>query len=72
MGPAGVLTCHNNLNAMMDIAKYLGIPLEMDEVEGPSHCLTFHGIVLDTKKMQARLLDDKLCRIKQQLSNWLH
>jgi len=57
---------------MIDIAKYLGIPLAMDKVEGPSHCLTFLGIILDTQKMQARLPDDKLSRVKQQLSNWLH
>jgi len=54
----------------MDIAKYLGIPLAMDKVEGPSHCLTFLGIILDTQKVQARLPDDKLSRIKQQLSNF--
>ena len=72
MGPAGELTCQNNLNTMIDTAKYLGIPLAMDKVEGLSHCLTFLGIILDTKKMQARLPDDKLIRIKQQLSNWLH
>ena len=56
----------------MDIAKHLGILLAMDKVEGPSHCLTFLGIILDTQKMQARLPDNKLSRIKQLLSNWLH
>jgi len=44
----------------------------MDKIEGPSHCLTFLGIILDTEKMQARLPDDKLIWIKKQLSNWLH
>jgi len=51
---------YNNLHTMIDIAKYLGITLAMDKVEGPSHCLTFLGIILDTQKMQARLPDDKL------------
>ena len=72
MGPAGKPNCFNNLNTMMNTAKYLGIPLAMDKVEGPSHCLTFLGITLDTQKMQARLPDDKLSRIKQQLTSWLH
>jgi len=77
MGPAGEPSCYNNLHKMMDIAKldiakHLGIPLAMNKVEGPSHCLTFLGVILDTQKMQARLPDDKLSRIKQQLSNWLH
>jgi len=72
MGPAGQPNCYNNLHTMIDIAKYLGIPLAMDKVEGPSHCLTFLGIILDTQKMQSRLPDDKLSPIKQHLSNWLH
>ena len=58
MGPAGELTCHNNLNTMMDLPNYLGIPLAMDKIEGPSHCLTFLGIILDTEKMQVRLTDE--------------
>ena len=37
MGPAGDPTCFNNLNKMMDIAKYLEIPLTMEKLEGPSH-----------------------------------
>ena len=72
MGPAGDPTCFNNVNKMIDIAEYLGIPLAMVKLEVPSHCLTFLGIVLDTQKMQARLPDDKLMRIKCQLSTWLH
>ena len=72
MGPAGNPTCFNNLNIMTDIAKYLGIPLAMEKLERPSHCLTFLGIVLDMQEKQARLPDDKLMRIKCQLSTWLH
>jgi len=45
---------------MMDLANYLGIPLAKDKIEGPSHCLTFLSIILDTEKMQARFPDDKL------------
>ena len=53
-GPAGDPTCFNNLNKMMDTAKYLGIPLAMEKLEGPSHCLTFLGIVLDTQKTASK------------------
>jgi len=60
MGPADQPNCYNNLHALIDIIKYLGIPLAMDKVEGPSHCLTFLEIILDTQKMQAKLPDDKL------------
>ncbi|XP_065889728.1 uncharacterized protein [Dysidea avara] len=51
MGPAGDPTCFNNLNKMTDIAKYLGIPLAMEKLEVPSHCLTFLGIALAMQKM---------------------
>ena len=72
MGPAKSPTCHSNLNIMLDVSKQLGIPLALDKLEGPSHCLTFLGIVLDTQQMQARLPEEKLSHIKCQLSTWLH
>ena len=72
MGTARSSTCHDNLNIMMNVSKQLGIPLALEKLEGPSHCLTFLGIILDTQQMQARLPDDKLNRIKLQLSTWLH
>ena len=72
MGPAGSPICHRNLKLVMDVSKQLGIPLALEKLEGPSHCLTFLGIILDTKLMQARLPEDKLSRIKVELSSWLH
>lgn len=32
----------------------------MDKLEGPTHCLTFLGIVIDTWAMELRLLQEKL------------
>jgi len=49
----------------------LGIPLALEKVEGPSQCLTFLGITLDTKLMLARLPDDKLFQIRSQVAAWL-
>ena len=45
----------------------LGIPLALEKVEGPSDCLTFLGITLDSQSMQACLPDDKLQRIRLQV-----
>ena len=72
MGPAKSPTCHSNLNIMLDVSKQVEIPLALDKLKGPSHCLTFLGIVLDTQQMQARLPEEKLSRIKHQLCTWLH
>lgn len=71
-GPPNTTTCQDNLAIMEKICEELGIPLALDKLEGPSHSLTFLGVRLDTQLMQARLPDDKLHRIKQDLSKWLH
>ena len=49
----------------------LGILLALEKIEGPSQCLTFLGITLDTELMQACLPDDKLIRIRKQVAAWL-
>ena len=71
MGPPQSPTCANNLTVIKDVCSILGIPLALEKVEGPSDSLTFLGITLDTQSMQARLPDDKLQRIHQQVGAWL-
>ena len=62
---------HNHLTTIKEVCQDLDIPLALEKVEGPSQCLTFLGITLDTKCMEARLPSDKLLRIRNQLSVWL-
>jgi len=50
----------------------LGIPLEMSKMEGPSTCLTFLGIEVDTVASQLRLPVRKLLKLKQELTHCLH
>ena len=71
LGPPGSSTCTHNLSIIKEICSTLGIPLALEKVEGPSHCLTFLGITLDTKRMEARLPKDKLQRIRKLLATWL-
>ena len=40
-------------------------------MEGPSTSLTFLGITLDTAKIEIRLPDEKLARIRQSNDQWL-
>ena len=40
-------------------------------LEGPSTSLEFLGVLLDTVRMEARLPDDKLQRIRQAIRSWL-
>jgi len=71
MGHSGSSTCAHNLATIKEICSTLGIPLALEKVEGPSHCLTFLGITLDSREMVARLPEDKLLRIRSLLATWL-
>ena len=71
MGPACSPTCSHNLTVIKEVCTSLGIPLALEKVEGPSECLTFLRIMLDTQFMQACLPDDKLHQIKTQVASWL-
>ena len=71
MGPAESTICHDNFATIQRFCQELGIPLALDKLEGPSQSLTFLGIDLDTVCMEARLLEDKLTRIRALLLSWL-
>ena len=72
LGPPDSPICSHNLNTITEVCQKLGVPLALEKVEGPSQTLTFLGIVLDTKHMEARLPHEKLQRIRNQLTSWLH
>ena len=61
---------HHNRSTFMQLCTNLGILLAFEKIEGPSTCLTFLGIALDTARIEFRLLQDKLLRIKESLGRW--
>ena len=71
IGPQDSPSCASNLQRIKDTCSLLGIPLALEKVEGPSQSLTFLGISLDTQLMLAHLPDEKLSRIRNQVSAWL-
>jgi len=71
LAPPDSTTCQRNLDIIKSVCHYLGVPLAVEKVEGPSTSLTFLGIVLDTVRMEARLPTDKLHRIRHQVKTWL-
>ena len=71
MGPHSSTTCQENLNIIKEVCLYLGIPLALEKLEGHTQSLTFLGIVLDTSRMEIQLPEDKLSRIRAQLTIWL-
>ena len=60
MGSQQSTTSAKNLTAIMKTCSMLSIPLALEKVSGPSYCLTFLGITLDTRLMQTHLPNDKL------------
>ena len=67
MGPPNSEACSTNLHQIRAVCEDLGVPLAMDKLDGPTQCLTFLGIEIDTQAGILRLSADKLSRLKAQL-----
>ena len=48
----------------------MGVPLATAKCEGPTSCLTFLGIELDTAAGAAGLTADKLASVRSTLPEW--
>ena len=70
MGPPESETCGRNLAQILTLCRELGVQLAQDKLVGPSHCLTFLGIEVDTRAGTLRLPADKLARLKATLAKW--
>ena len=68
MGRAGSSECRQNLELLVQLCQWLGLPLKWEKLEGPALILTFLGILLDTQKLEMRLPDEEL---KELISKWL-
>ena len=65
MGPPNSEACSANLHQILALCEDLGA---MDKLDGPTQCLTFLGIEIDTQAGILRLSADKLSRLKAQLT----
>jgi hypothetical protein len=70
MGDANTTECQNNLELIKRMCKFLGLPLKVEKLEGPTMVLTFLGIVLDTQKLEMRLPPHKLEELKELIREW--
>ena len=71
IAPPQSSSCQHNLCVVKQVCSQLGIPLALEKVEGPTNLLTFLGITLDTKQMEARLPNEKLSCIRTTVRSWL-
>ena len=70
VGPPGSPECAIALTTLNKACAGLGIPIAEHKRNGPTTCLTFLGIEVDTIAGQLRLLADKLDRLQSLLLEW--
>ena len=63
--------CREDLQKLRQVLDRLGVPIAEEKVEGPSVCLTFLGIELDTRRMIRRLPSHKLTELESLIREWL-
>ena len=72
IGRPGSGECGFHYVILHHLCQRLGVPLAPDKCEGPTTCITFLGIVIDSWAMELRLPRDKLHRVKAELKLWQH
>ena len=70
LGPPASEVCAENLQILQKACNDLGVPLASEKQEGPSTCITFLGIIIDTHYQELRLPSEKLERILATLTEW--
>ena len=63
--------CKEELQILLQCFGKLGVPAAEQKLEGPTTCLTFLGIELDTRQMVRRLPPNKLKELKELVVEWL-
>lgn len=69
-GPGSGEAATELLRQTLVLCQSLGIPMAEGKTEGPTTCLTYLGIELDTLRMQARLSQSKLDEMRQLIMAW--
>lgn len=69
-GSKGTSKCHDNLTQLVTICSILNLPLALHKREGPTTCLIFLGIELDTEALELCLPAEKLAHLKSTICRW--
>lgn len=70
-GPSGSTMCYDSLQRAFELCEELGVPIEHRKTEGPSTCIVFLGLEIDTELMELRIPQEKLEKIRQLLEEWV-
>ena len=69
-GPPGSASCGEALTIATSLCARLGLPVSPSKTVGPTTCLTFLGIEMDSGTQQLRLPAAKLMRLRATLDQW--
>ena len=58
------------LSIALNVLDHLGFAVATHKTEGPSHCITFLGIVIDTKAFELQLPADKVQQLQGLVKSW--
>ena len=70
VGPPGAPYCNEAMATVLEACATLGVPVAKHKLDGPTTCLTFLGIEVDTMVGELRLPADKLHRLQAMLHEW--
>ena len=70
IGPPRSRVCGHALDLILGMCEDLGVPLALDKLEGPSDCIIFLGIEINTAAGILRLPADKLAHLRTVLQQW--
>ena len=70
LGPPATDVAARALSVALRILDHLGFPVAMHKTEGPTCCITFLGIIIDTEAFELQLPAEKLHKLQALLSSW--
>jgi len=63
--------CQQKVSTILAVFQRLGVPIARDKLEGPSQCLIFLGIEIDSINSCVRLPEDKLVSLSTAVVTWI-
>ena len=66
-GTHGSTNCQYLMDQFQDLCQLLGVPLSKEKTEGPSTCLSFLGLGIDTVKQSIFVPSDKVVELQEHI-----
>ena len=70
LGPRDSDQCFENMNIIIEVFKQLGVPLAPEKIVGPTTCIVYLGITIDSIGIEIRPPEDKLQDLCVELKSW--